>query len=184
MSNPPGSIRSPQWQRPEPLQAEPLRARAAAALVPFLADGSASNDKAARVAADAVLDDYNAATPKELQLATQIVALGWAAMSCLRAAVAAKNLSLNEILRLHDDADALDRSAQKDTTALAACRQDWARLPPATITESTQWDEDVFQLLINHALEKLTNANARVARSMTTLAPVAPNRPQPLRFVE
>ena len=77
-----------------PIQSpERLRAHAVAALVPFLTDGPSSDPLAGRLAAEALLDDYSAATPKELQLSTQIIALGWAAVACLRAAVAAMHLS-------------------------------------------------------------------------------------------
>ena len=53
---------------------ERLRAQAVAALVPFFIDGPNSDVKIARLAAEGLLDDYKAATPKELQLATQIIA--------------------------------------------------------------------------------------------------------------
>ena len=76
-------------QDADPMQSpQRLRAHAIATLVPFFADGSAGDEQNARVAAAGLLNDYNAATPKELQLSTQIIALGWAAMACLRTAVA------------------------------------------------------------------------------------------------
>ena len=115
---------------------ERLRAHAIAALVPFFVDGPSSDETAARLAAEGLLDDYNAATPKELQLSTQIIALGWAAMACLRAAVAAKHLSVDDVLRLQDNAIALDRSSQKATKALEARRKERARIrrPPVSRT--------------------------------------------------
>jgi len=174
MGNPTGSIQSP----------ERLRALATAALMPFFVDGSTGDDKPARVAADALLNDYDAVTPNELQLATQIIARGWAAMACLRAAVAAKNLFVDDVLRLQDNAIALDRSSQKDTRALAARRKERAKNPNCMTAESTRWDEGVFQLAINQALEKLTDANARLAVYMSTSAPLLTKRTRPFLFAE
>jgi hypothetical protein len=42
---------------------------------------------------------------------------------------------------------------------------------------NTRWDEGVFQLTINQALEKLTDANAKLAAYMATLEPAAPVAP-------
>ncbi len=162
MSNTPGSIQSP----------ERLRAQAIAALVPFFVDGLTGDEASARLAAEGLLDGYSAVTPKELQLSTQIIALGWAAMACLRAAVAAKNLSIQEVLRLQDHAIALDRASQKATKALNAHRKERTKNPKAMTVENTKWDEGVFQLTINQALAKLTDANTIVEAYMTTLAPI------------
>jgi hypothetical protein len=168
MSNSTSSIRSP----------ERLRAHAIAALVPFFVDGATNDQEAAGLAAEGLLGDYNAATPKELQLSTQIIALGWAAMACLRAAVAAKNLSLDDVLQLQDHAIALDRSSQKATKALEARRKERVKTPKAVTLENTKWDEGVFQLTINQAFEKLTDANAKLAAYMATLAPPVVQKPK------
>jgi hypothetical protein len=153
---------------------ERLRAQAIAALVPFFSDGSGSDEKTARLAAEGLLDDYQAGTPKELQLSTQVIALGWAAMACLRTAVAAKNLSIDDILGLQDNAIALDRSSQKVTKALQLRRKERTKHPHSMTLENTRWDEGVFQLTINQALEKLTDANAKLAAYMATLEQAAP----------
>jgi hypothetical protein len=168
MSNPTSSINSP----------ERLRAHAITALVPFFVDGATNDQEAARLAAEGLLGDYNATTPKELQLSTQIIALGWAAMACLRAAVAAKNLSLDDVLQLQDNAIALDRSSQKATKALEVRRKERVRTPKAVTLENTTWDEGVFQLTINQAFEKLTDANAKLAAYMVTLAPPVVRKPK------
>ncbi|MDR3534831.1 MAG: hypothetical protein P4L90_30240 [Rhodopila sp.] len=151
---------------------ERLRDQAIAALVPFFLDGPASDPKAARLAAEGLLDGYNAATPKELQLSTQIVAFGWASLACLRTAVAAKNLSIDDVLNLQDSAIALDRSSQKATKALEARRKERAKNPQAMTPENTRWDEGAFQRAINQAFEKLADANAKLAAYMATLVPV------------
>jgi len=173
-------------QDADPMQSpQRLRAHAIATLVPFFADGSAGDEQNARVAAAGLLNDYNAATPKELQLSTQIIALGWAAMACLRTAVAAKNLSVAEKLRLQDTAIALDRSSQKSTRALAARRKERTKNPNALTRENTKWDEGVFQLTINQALEKLTDANAKLAADMATRAAPGVQTPKlPILFPE
>ena len=168
MSTQAGSIQSP----------ERLRAQAIAALVPFFADGPTGNEKTAPLAAEVLLDDYDAATPKELQLSTQIIALGWAAMACLRAALAAKNLSVNEMARLQDNAIALDRASQKATKALDARRRERAKNPQAMTAEHTRWDEGAFQLTINQALEKLMDANASLAAYMATSEPPTARKPK------
>jgi hypothetical protein len=171
MSNQPYAIQS----------SERLRAQAIAALVPFFVDATTGDDGTARLAAEGLLDDYRAVTPKELQLAAQIIALGWAAMACLRAAMAIRQISIEEVLNFQDDAIALDRASQRSTKALDARRKERVRNPSALTIENTRWDEGVFQLTINQALEKLTNANARVVAVATTPAlPVEPKQaPKP-----
>jgi hypothetical protein len=159
MSNATGSLQPP----------DRLRAQAIAALLPFLIDGPTSDLPSARIAAESLLDSYRATTPQELQLATQIIAFGWAAIACLRAAASAKSLSTDDMLRLQDDAIGFDGSSQKAIAALEACRTGRT----ANI-EDTRWDEGAFQLAINRALDKLTDANAKVAGYMATLAPGTP----------
>jgi hypothetical protein len=177
MSNPAGPNYPPTRQPADHQSPERLRAQAIAALVPFFTDGSGSDEKTARVAAESLLDEYQAGTPKELQLSTQVIALGWAALACLRTAVAAKNLSIDDILDLQDNAIALDRSSQKASKALQARRRERTKHPHSMTLANTRWDEGVFQLTINQALEKLTDANAKLAAYMATLAPAAPTVP-------
>ena len=120
---------------------ERLRAQAIAALVPFFADGRTCDEKAARIVAEGVLDDYKAATPEGLQLSAQIIALGWASLACLSAAMVVKDKSLNEMLRLQDAAVALHRSSQKAIKALDARRKERAKNPRAVTQENARWDE-------------------------------------------
>lgn len=149
---------------------ERLRKHAIANLVPFFVESPDSDPTTARLAAEGMLSGYNATTPKELQLATQIIALSWASMACLRAAVAAKNLSMDDVLRLQDHAIALDRSSQKTTKLLDARRKERAKKPKAVTPENMRWDEGAFQMAINQALEKLTDANAKLAVYMASLS--------------
>jgi hypothetical protein len=152
-----------------------LRAQAIAALVPFFADGRTCDEKAARIVAEGVLDDYKAATPEELQLSAQIIALGWASLACLSAAMVVKDKSLNEMLRLQDAAVALHRSSQKAIKALDARRKERAKNPRAVTQENARWDEAAFQLVINQAMEKINDANARLAAFM---APPTEQKPK------
>jgi hypothetical protein len=158
--------------RPAIQSLERLREQAIAALVPFFLDGAGSDVQAARVVIAGLLDDYRSGTPKELQLSTQIVALSWAAIACLRTGVAAKNLSMEEVLDLQDSAIALDRSCRKATKALETRQQERAKNPSAMTAENTRWDEGAFQLVINQALDKMTDANVKLAAYMATVAPV------------
>jgi hypothetical protein len=149
---------------------ERMRAQAIAALVPFFVGGRTCDEMAARVAAESMLDDYMAVTPKELQLSTQIIALGWASLACLSAATVVKDASLDEMLRLQDAALALHRSSQKATKALEARRKERTRNPRAVTPENARWDEGAFQLAINQAMEKMNDANARLASFMAASA--------------
>jgi hypothetical protein len=157
----------------DPVQSfDRLRRHAITSLMPFFADSPDSDPATARVVAEGLLDGYNAVTPKELQLATQIIALGWAAMACLRAAAAAKDLTVDETLSLQDSAIALDRSSQKATKALEARRKERAKRPKVMSSENLRWEEGAFQLVLNQAHEKLTDANLRLA-THTAASPTA-----------
>jgi hypothetical protein len=155
-----------------------LRDQAIAALVPFFIDGHAGNETTAHLVAEGLLDDYGPATPKELQLSAQIIALGWASLACVSASMVVKDQSLEEMLRLQGHALALDRMSQKSTKALEAQRKERARNPDAMTPESMAWDEGAFQLAINQALEKMNEANAKLAAFMATLKPAEPPAPK------
>lgn len=160
---------------------ERLRAQAIAALVPFFMENPASDEKTARSVAETLLDEYKAATPKELQLATQIVALGWTVLACLGAAAAVKNRSIDEMLDLQDSAIALNRLSLKASKALDVRRKERAKNPLGMTVENTQWDEGAFQLAINRALDAYTDASVKLAAYMATLEPVAPKTmPEPV----
>jgi hypothetical protein len=148
-----------------------LRDEAVAALVPFFIDGAVDDERTARVVAEGLLDDYKAATPKELQLSAQIIALGWASLACVSASMAVRDQSLEEMLRLQDFAIALDRLSQKSTKALEARRKERARDPSAMAAENTMWDESAFQSVIGQAAERMLEAKAKLAAFMATLTP-------------
>ena len=153
---------------------ERLRDQAITALVPFFAAGPITDLTTVRLAVEGLLDSYKPVTLRELQLAAQIIALSWAAMACLRTAVAAKNLRVEEMLCLQDDAIELERSSRKVTNLLNARRRDRTRNPNGMKAENTRWDEGAFQSVINQALQKLTGANAKLAAYMATSTPATP----------
>jgi hypothetical protein len=148
-----------------------LRNEAVAALVPFFIDGAAGDELTARIVAEGLLDNYKAATPKELQLSAQIIALGWASLACVSASMAVRGQSLEEMLRLQGYAIALDRLSQKSTQALEARRKERARNPGGMAPENTLWDEGAFQLAIGQAAARMSEAKAKLAAFMATLAP-------------
>lgn len=148
-----------------------LRDQAIAALVPFFAGGHVGDEKAARMVAEGLIDDYQPGTPKELQLSAQIIALGWASLACVSASLVVKDQSVEEMLRLQGHALALDRLSQKSTKALEARRKERARNPGSMTPESMLWDEGAFQMAINQALERMNEANATLAAFMAMLKP-------------
>jgi hypothetical protein len=153
------------------LSSRRLRDEAVAALVPFFIDGAAGDEQTARVVAEGLLDDYRAATPKELQLSAQIIALGWASLACVSASMAVRDQSLEEMLRLQGYAIALDRLSQKSTKALEARRKERASDPSGMAPQNMLWDEGAFQLAIGQAAERMSEAKAKLAAFMATLTP-------------
>jgi hypothetical protein len=152
-----------------------------AALVPFFVTAGSNDETTARVVAEGVLDEYHAATPKELQLSAEIIAASWASLACLSAGMVVKDSSLEAMMRFQDHALKLDRSSQKATKMLEARRKERAKNPAGMAEENTRWDEGAFQLAINQALEKLHEANAKLAVYMAALMP--PEKKQKLSFL-
>ena len=139
--------------------------QALAALVPFFLNDPNGDTIAAREAAKASLDCYKAATPKELQLATELVAYGWASLACLGAASSVKNASIDEML------DWQDAAIAKTAKALEARQKERTKSPKAMTVENTRWDEGAFQLGINRALEKVMLAHTKIAAFKAAMAP-------------
>ena len=157
---------------------ERLRPYAAAALMPFVIEGARGCETTARLTAESLLQGYQPATPKELQLAAQIIASGWATLALLSAASVAKHKSVDEMLRLQRDALKLHRAEEKATKALEARRKQRAKTPQAMTAAHRSWEEGVFQLVLNQALDKHTDATARVAAYVASLKPVV-QKPKP-----
>jgi hypothetical protein len=155
-----------QLQAPSPR----LRETTAAALAPFFMIGATGDTDQARAAAASILDEYQAATPKELQLAAQIVAFDFAALACLGAAASVRNGDLDIMLDLQDSAIALNTLSEKSTKALEARRRERQRAPHLMSAANTEWDNAAFQTAIGRALEKRLYAETK----LTVLA-----KPQP-----
>ena len=169
--------------RPTPSLAR-LRDQAITSLTPFFATTPAADVTAARNVAEVMLDEYNAATPKELQLSAQIIALSWAALACLSAAMIVKDESLDEMLSFQEAAVTLDRSSRKASKALDLRRKERAKTPDAMTPENARWDEGAFQLALNQALERFNEANAKVVAFTAKFAPVEAKPKLPIVFAE
>jgi len=147
--------------------------QALAALVPFFLNDPDGDAAAAREAAKSRLDCSKATTPKELQLATELVAYGWAFLICLSAASSVKQASIDEMLDWQDAAIAFHRLSTKTTKALEAHLKERTKNPKAMTVEKMRWDEGAFQLGINRALEKVVMARTKIAAFMAAKSPVA-----------
>jgi hypothetical protein len=162
-----------------------FRNRATAALEPFFAEAPGGQMEGARSLAESMLDEYNAQTPRELQLAAQIIALGWTSLACLSAAMTVRDKSLDEMLDLQDVAIKLSRAKEKATKALDARREERAKKPRAMTPENTRWDEGAFQLSINQTLDAFLGASAKVKAFMATVTPAQKKKPKlPIGFAE
>jgi hypothetical protein len=162
-----------------PAPSPTLREQVAAALVPFFMTGADGDTAAAQEAAAATLDDYAPKTPKELQLAAQIVAFSFATLACLGAAAMVRTQDLDVMLDLQDSALAMNALSDKSTKALEARRLERERAPQALSVANTQWDNTAFQKAIARALEKLLYANTRLAALHDMAAEAAPAAPEP-----
>ncbi len=156
--------------QPDPSR-DRLREDAIAALLPFFIDSAAGDERTTRIVIAGLLDDYRAATPKELQLSAQIIALSWASLACLSASMAFRDQSMDEMLRLQGYALALDRLSQKSGKALDTRRKERARDPDRMSPEDTQWDACGFEAAIGQARKRMLEAKARLAAFMATLSP-------------
>ncbi len=162
-----------QLQAPSPRQRE----QAAAALAPFFMIGADGDTDQARGAAASILDEYQAKTPKELQLAAQIVAYDFATLACLGAAASVGNGDLDIMLDLQDSALALDALSAKSTKALDARRRERERAPHLMTAANIDWDNAAFQSAIGRALEKKLYAETKLpALAKPKPAPTPPAR--------
>lgn len=147
---------------PIPAPSPALREQAAAALAPFFMTGTDDAAVAVREAA-ALLDEYAPMTPKELQLAAQIVAYDFAALACLGASATVRTLDLDVMLDLQDSALSMNALSDKSTRALEARRRERERAPHTLSAANTQWDNTAFRKAIARAQEKLLYANTKLA---------------------
>jgi len=147
-----------QLQAPTPR----LREQAATALAPFFMIGADGDIDQARAAAAEMLDEYQAKTPRELQLAAQILAYDFATLACLGAAASVRDGDLDIMLDLQDSAIALDALSAKSTKALEARRRERERAPHLMTAANTEWDNAAFQSAIGRAREKMLYAETKL----------------------
>lgn len=150
------------------------REQAAEALFPFLAAGVDWNESLGKAVAFEAIDGYGPKTPREVQLSAQIVACSFAAISCLRSAVSARNLSTDMVLQLQDAALKLDEEAARSTAALEAKQRARQRAPQVMTHDSIAWDHSTFNRTINRALKHMREADSKMADMLPKPKPIKP----------
>jgi hypothetical protein len=138
---------------PFPCPLAQFREYAIKALVPFFIDAATSDQQALHAARQA-LEGYEARAPIEIQFAAQIVATTLATLACLRTAMAALNLRLDQRLALQDAALELEKQSTAARKVFDACQQQ--KVPVTVVT----WDDTLFQAVLGTALHHLQTANA------------------------
>jgi hypothetical protein len=98
-------------------------------LAPLFLDKPTGDIGIARQAAKATLAGYAARTDRELRLAALIIAFSFGALDALSRAVD-PTLSLNQMLRLRGNANALSRAAHQNETRLLALQRRSGAEPP------------------------------------------------------
>ena len=156
---------------PMPATLIECRERAAEALVPFLTTGTNGDEAVALEAAREAIDAYRPMTPREMQLTAQALALAFAALACLRSAVAGKNLPLKDVLGLQEMAIKLDKQADASTKALEAKRRERQRAPQALTAAAIAWDEATFKRTMTLARRQMEEADAKTPEFVPTPKP-------------
>lgn len=150
------------------------REQAANALYPFIASGVDWDESLGKAVAFEAIDGYAPKTPREIQLSAQIVACSFATISCVRSAMAAKNLSVEAILNLQDAALALDEEAHRSKVALEAKQRERQRAPQVMTPDSVAWDHSAFNKTMNLALKRMRDADSKIVDILPTRKPVRP----------
>jgi hypothetical protein len=91
-------------------------------LAPLFLDPASGDTAAARETARALLAEHNPRTDRELRRAALIIAFDFGALDALSRSIA-NDLSLNQVLRLRGNANALNRAALQNQKALEALQQ-------------------------------------------------------------
>lgn len=158
-------------ERPH-LSPDRLRDHAIAALMPFFLEGLTGGRKGAREKAASALDRYQPVTPRDLQLAAQVVAYDAAMMACLRMTeTLMQALSVRQAFDWQDVTIKWTKVSLKDLRALEARRKQREKYPDSGVPETAGWEEGAFQRVINQALEGFHTANEAFARLRPDLAP-------------
>jgi hypothetical protein len=155
------------------------RERAATALSAFIARALQGNAERAMTAARQAIDGYSPRTPREVQLSAQIVACGFAALACLRSAVAAPDLPTKTLLRLQNNALQLDKHAAACTRALEEKQRERQRAPQIMTNDSVAWDAASFETTIGVALANMLEADSHIAGILSRMMPMFPAEAAP-----
>jgi hypothetical protein len=150
------------------------RERAATALSAFMARALQGDAERAMKAARQAIDGYSPRTPREVQLSAQIVACGFAALACLRSAVAAKDLPVKTVLRLQNNAVQLDKHAAVCTKALEEKQRERQRAPQILTNDAVAWDAASFETTIGVAMANMLEADSHIADILTQMVPMFP----------
>ena len=105
--------------------------QALAALTPFFMADESADVASATAAAKSVLDCHAAATPQELQLATESVAYGMASLACLCAGAAVREDSIDEMMTWQNIAIKFTNQSLKIGRALDARQKERTKNPKA-----------------------------------------------------
>jgi hypothetical protein len=139
-------------------------------LAPLFLDAASGDAAAARAAARALLAEYNARTDNELRRAALIIAFDFGALDALSRSVA-DDLTLNQVLRLRGNANALNRACELSERRLEALRR---QTPGVTALPESAPDDLPDSLADLIAL----------ARPSATTAPAQPLSRQQRRLAE
>src|ERR1700748_2949991 len=120
-----------------------VRAWVAARVVPFLLDDEDDDPALAQAFASRALADCDAVTGREIQLAGQILAFGFAALDCLRGAQGGSGEQISLSLRLQRNAARLNAMADKSRRVLAV-EQSLRRRAPMEADRCLALDEAEF----------------------------------------
>ena len=150
------------------------RERAATALSTFMARALQGDAERAMKAAREAIDGYSPRTPREVQLSAQIVACGFAALACLRSAVAGQDLPMKTVLRLQKNAVELDRHAAACIKALEEKQRERQRAPQILTNDTVAWDAASFETTIGVALANMLEADSHIADILARMVPMFP----------
>lgn len=114
-----------------------IRDRILSFLIPLFLTSANGDANRARQAVEALLASYNPRTAKELRLAALSIAFSFGALDAL-ARSASQDATLNQVLRLRSNANALARSAAKAELALQAERSEPSQDQDDSLPESTE----------------------------------------------
>jgi hypothetical protein len=146
-------------------------------LAPLFLDTPAADIAAARQAASATLAGYAVRSDRELRLAALIIAFSFGALDALSRAINPV-LSMNQMLRLHGNANALNRAAHLNETRLLALQRQSAGEP---LSEADPPIEVLPASIATQDLVAFTRPAPKAAPAIASASPAAPLSAPPSR---